>query len=92
MPMYVAKIEYEYEVRRRAYTGKVINGGGDIWTSSRSRTQAIQSRYRTRREVEVRYDPTNPARCYLERSLTPLVSGIVAAVGLSLLGAFLRAW
>jgi hypothetical protein len=62
---YSARVEYEFFVQRRKFTGTRI-AYGDYGSSSRSRHEEIVERYPEGGQVEVSYRPSQPEECLLE--------------------------
>jgi hypothetical protein len=87
---YEARIEYTYSVGPE-YRSKVFGIGGSVGTT-RKRARERCERYPVGSEVEVFYDPSNPAVACLERtaegakSMTLVACGLLLVAVLSLLG------
>ena len=64
--VYVANIEYAYEVRGRRYQGDTICIGGELDTSFEARAQERCRRYPVGRTVRVYHQPKDPQVCCLE--------------------------
>ncbi|HZW08707.1 MAG TPA: DUF3592 domain-containing protein [Phycisphaerales bacterium] len=80
--VFVARIVYAYQVAGRWHRASRIVVGGELNTSSRSRAERRLELYAPGSEVEVFYDPHNPANACLERRTE--VTGfalLIAAVG-----------
>ena len=76
---YSAKIMYKYTVGTRALRGTKISAGGELNTSMPSGADARLRKYPEGSEVDVYYNPVNPAKSCLER--TDEVSLFSAGIG-----------
>ena len=65
---YSAKIVYKYTVGKRAFGGSKISAGSELNTSMHGRADARLRKYPEGSEVDVYYNPVNPARSCLERT------------------------
>jgi hypothetical protein len=87
---YEARIEYTYEVDRE-YQSRVLCIGGTV-AMTRKRARERCERYPAGSQVEVFYDPSNPATACLERTaegakfMTLVGCGLLVVAVLSLLG------
>lgn len=88
------RILYEYRVDGRRYTGTRVTFGG--WLNrTLGRSNRVLSRYRAGAPVSVRYDPSKPSRCTLERRLSRIVwlfLGIALFTVSSIFGALMGWW
>lgn len=66
--VYVAHIEYSYEVDGTEYSGDTICVGGELNTSRRSRAEERRAKYPVGVRVCAYYDPKDPSRACLERT------------------------
>jgi len=66
--LYVADIEYSYEVDGTEYSGDTICVGGELNTSMRSRAEERCAKYPVGVRVSAYYDPQDPSRACLERT------------------------
>lgn len=67
--VYVAHIEYSYEVDGTEYSGDTICVGGELNTSMRSRAEERCAKYPVGVRVSAYYDPKDPSRVCLERTV-----------------------
>lgn len=68
----VAAVEYEYEVGGRKLRGRRVRFGG-LLNANPADAGRVVIRYREGSLVSVRYDPSRPERCTLERRMSRLV-------------------
>lgn len=81
---HTAEIDYEYEVAGTSFMGTRAWIGDDYWSSPGSEFRDAVQRYPVGRQVNVHYDPAEPARSVLEPGAT-WSSSIGYFVGLGLL-------
>lgn len=83
---YSAEVVYQYVVNDEQYTDDTVGFGADNMShSSRGPAHAIINQYPVGQEVEVAYEPDNPANAVLEPGVT-WKSYVPYGIGLMLLG------
>ena len=91
---YKAVVQYKYKVNSRSYTNDKILVGGQLQMALKKRAEAHCHNYSVKSEVEVHYNPDNPAEAYLETReetawFIQLIGGFFAFMGMGvILGLF----
>ncbi len=91
---YKAVVQYKYKVNRRSYTNDKILVGGQLQMALKKRAEGHCQNYPVKSEVDVHYNPDNPAEAFLETReetawFIQLVGGFFAFFGLgAILGLF----
>ena len=65
---YIAKVAYEYSVGGQTYAGERVGVGANHRWSIRKKAEAITARWPEGAQVQVLYDPQNPADACLDAS------------------------
>ena len=63
---YKAVVQYKYKVNGRSYTNDKILVGGQLQMALKKRAEGHCYNYPVKSEVEVHYNPDNPAEAFLE--------------------------
>ena len=63
---YKAIVQYKYKVKSRSYTNDKILVGGQLQMALKKRAEGHCQHYPVKSEVEVHYNPDNPAEAFLE--------------------------
>jgi hypothetical protein len=88
--MYSPDVEYEYTVDGEDYVGNTITVGAKVSTNVASGAQKKVNEYPEGREVEVHYDPDEPAESCLEPGVKASASiPFWAGIGILVLGVVL---
>lgn len=84
--VYVAHVEYNYEVEGTEYSNDTICVGGELNTSFRSRAEQRCAKYPLGVGVCAYYDPEDPSRACLERRAEGTALSTLIGIGSLLLG------
>lgn len=83
-----AVVQYKYKVKSRSYMNNKILVGGQLQMSLKDRAESHLQNYPVKSEVDVHYNPDNPAETYLETReeiswIIQMIGGVFAFVGLA---------